>query len=70
VLEANFEKGAAIRPKTLADKGLVKTRAGKTPAVKILGQGDITKAFVCYDCEVSAAALEKIEKAGGKVVIK
>lgn len=70
VLEANFEKGASIRPKTLASKGLVKTRSGKTPIVKILGQGDITKAFVCYDCEVSAAAQEKIEKAGGKVVNK
>jgi large subunit ribosomal protein L15 len=67
-LEAAFEKGAVIRPKTLAEKGLVRTRAGRTPIVKILGQGEITKALVCYDCVVSASAQEKIEKAGGKIV--
>ncbi|MFT5360063.1 MAG: large subunit ribosomal protein L15 [Candidatus Paceibacteria bacterium] len=70
VLEANFESGSKIRPKTLADLGLIKTRAGKTPKVKILGQGDIAKSLVCYDCEVSATAQEKIEKAGGKVINK
>jgi large subunit ribosomal protein L15 len=70
VLEANFDKGASVRPKDLAKLGLVKTPAGKTPIVKVLGQGEITKALVCYDCEVSAAAQEKIEKAGGKVINK
>ncbi len=70
VLEANFEKGASVRPNTLAKLGLIKTRSGKTPKVKILGQGDITKNLVCYDCEVSATAQEKIEKAGGKVINK
>ncbi|NCS99546.1 50S ribosomal protein L15 [Candidatus Parcubacteria bacterium] len=70
VLEANFKAGDAVRPKNLADLGLVKTRSGKTPSIKILGQGDITKALVCYDCDVSATAIEKIEKAGGKVIKK
>lgn len=69
MLEANFDAGA-IRPKDIVAKGLVKARAGKTPIVKVLGQGDVTKAFTCYDCEVSATAQEKIEKAGGKVINK
>jgi large subunit ribosomal protein L15 len=70
VLESTFDTGSKVRPKILADLGLIKTRAGKTPKVKILGQGDITKSLICYDCEVSATAQEKIEKAGGKVINK
>ncbi len=69
-IEAKFSVGATIRPKNLVEMGLVKTQSGKMPTIKILGQGDITKAFICYDCDVSATAVEKIEKAGGKVIKK
>jgi large subunit ribosomal protein L15 len=39
----------------------------KAPAVKILGNGDLTKKLIVEDCQVSASAKSKIEAAGGSV---
>jgi len=68
MLEKAFASGTPIRPLMLVKEGLAESRGGMTPKIKILGQGELTKTFVCYDCEVSALAQEKIEKAGGKVI--
>lgn len=67
-LEKKFETGATINPKILAEKRLVHMLAGKLPQVKILGQGELTKAFTFEGVFVSKSAKEKIEKAGGKIV--
>lgn len=67
LLEAKFEKGSVITPSILTEKNIVSRVGGKCPRVKILGQGDISKNFNVSDCEVSASAKEKIEKAGGAV---
>lgn len=65
-LEKKFKDGDKITPKTLLEKGLVdKMRV----EVKILGGGEIKKKLVVQDCAVSASAKEKIEHAGGKIVI-
>lgn len=66
-LEAKFETGAAVNPKTLVAAGIIATKRGKVPAVKILGTGSVTKKFVVTGCAVSGAAKEKIEQAGGSV---
>ena len=68
-LEVAFSSGEAVNPKTLIERGLIRTRknASKAPVVKILGDGDITKKFVITGCKVSTSAKEKIEKAGGTV---
>ena len=66
-LEKFFSAGETINPKILAERGLVRSRKGTIPMVKILGEGDITKKFVIADCTVSGSAKEKIEKAGGSV---
>ena len=66
-LEAMFEKGATVTPAELAKKGLVRTRAGRLPAVKILGTGELTKALSISGCAVSEAAKKSIEAAGGSV---
>ena len=66
-LNAAFEANANVTPSTLMAQGLIKRVGGKTPMVKILGTGEITKAFAFYDCEVSAAAKTKIAAAGGTV---
>ena len=39
-------------------------------AVKILGNGDIDKAYNITASSFSEAAVKKIEKAGGKVVVE
>jgi len=61
-LEARFEKGAEVTPDTLRAAGLATRR--EVP-VKVLGQGDISKALTVHAHGFSKAAREKIESAGG-----
>lgn len=67
VLEKHLEKGAKVTPVSLAEASVIRVRGNKVPTVKILGVGDITKSITVEGCLVSAAAKEKIEKAGGSV---
>jgi large subunit ribosomal protein L15 len=66
-LQKNFAAGDTINPKILVERGLVRYRKGEVPAVKILGQGEITKKFAITGCAISSSAREKIEKAGGTI---
>src|SRR5918995_6739990 len=61
-LEARFEKGAEVTPDSLREKNLATRR--EVP-VKILGQGDISKALTVHAHAFSKTAREKIEAAGG-----
>jgi len=65
-LEARFDKGAEVTPDTLRERGLA-TR--KQIPVKVLGQGDITKALTVHAHAFSKTAREKIEAAGGSCQI-
>jgi large subunit ribosomal protein L15 len=67
VLEANFAAGDTINAKVLVERGLVKARGGKTPAIKILGDGELTKKLSLSGLKLSGSAKEKIEKAGGSI---
>jgi len=66
-IEKFFAKGEKITPQILVNKKLVRKIAGKDPLIKILGNGEITKALNFESCLVSKSAREKIEKAGGKI---
>jgi large subunit ribosomal protein L15 len=66
-LEHAFSNGDSVNPSILVKNGILETRLGKNPAVKILGLGDITKKLNISGCKVSAEAKTKIEKAGGSV---
>src|SRR5579859_1505269 len=59
-----FDAGAEVTPETLVEKRLIKNT--KTD-VKLLGTGDISKKLTVRVHAISAAAREKIEKAGGTV---
>ena len=59
--------GTAVNPNTLVLARLVRRRSGKIPKVKILGTGDVTRAFTVTRCLVSATAKAAIEKAGGTI---
>jgi len=62
VLDANFEAGAVVDADAIAAAGLLKkTLAG----VKILGNGEITKALTVRASKFSASAKAAIEAAGG-----
>jgi large subunit ribosomal protein L15 len=54
-----------VTPETLAAKGLTRADA----RVKVLADGDIKGSFEVHAHAVSAAAREKIESAGGSIVI-
>jgi len=66
-LEAVFSTGSSVTPAILVKKGVLETRSGKNPKVKILASGDLSKKLNISGCKVSAQARIKIEKAGGSV---
>jgi len=66
-IENNFEAGANITPEELVAKKLVNLKAGKIPAIKLLGSGNLSKKLTFSGLLVSASAKEKIEKAGGEI---
>ena len=69
VLEKEFNSGEKITPKILFKKKLIRRIGKKTPEVKILAKGKLTKALAVEGCQVSKTAKEAIEKAGGTVKI-
>ena len=63
VLEENFEDGAVVDASSLREKKLL---AKGDRAIKILANGKISKALTVKAAKFSAAAVAKIEAAGGK----
>lgn len=61
-----FEAGAKVTIEMLKEAGLVKKTLD---GVKILGNGDLTKALTVEANKFTAQAKEKIEKAGGKAEV-
>lgn len=62
-----YENEDTVNFETLKEKGLV---SGKSGLVKILSTGEIDKkVFVDVD-KISGTAKEKIEKAGGKIIVE
>ena len=55
-----------ITPESLRKAGVV---TSKTSKVKVLGQGELSKAITVHAHKFSKSAQEKIEKAGGKVEV-
>ncbi len=68
-LDGAFNANDAITPTTLIEKGVVATWSGRVPRVKILGSGEVTKAYKISGCLISDSAKAAIEKAGGTVTI-
>ena len=62
-----FENGAEVDEKILRDRKIVR---GTVDGLKILATGDLTRKLAVTADKISAAAREKIEKAGGSVTIK
>ncbi len=63
-LDAKFEAGDVVDGASLRAKGIIKH---EDEPVKILGDGEITKALTVKTDKISATARQKIEAAGGKV---
>ena len=67
VLEKKFEAGQTVNPQVLLEKKIIRRIKEGSLKVKILGQGDLTKALTFEKCLVSKQAKEKIEKSNGVV---
>jgi large subunit ribosomal protein L15 len=65
-LDIFFEKGEAVTPQVLKEKGVVKKVFDR---IKILGNGELTKSLDVSAHAFSATAQKKIETAGGKVIV-
>lgn len=63
-LEEKFEAGEVVNGESLKVKGIIKH---EDALVKVLGDGELTKALTVSVDKVSASAKAKIEAAGGKV---
>lgn len=61
-----FSAGAKVDEVALKSKGLVR---GRFDRIKILGDGELTKAVTVTAHAFSKSAAAKIQKAGGKVVL-
>ena len=64
LLEERFEAGDVVDRDSPIEKGIIKNYED---LVKVLGDGDLTKALTVKVDKVSAGAQAKIEAAGGKV---
>jgi len=56
-----------VDPNKMAEKGIVKSAF---KPIKVLGNGDLTKAIEISASAFSKTAIEKIEKAGGKAIVQ
>lgn len=63
-LNEKFKAGETVNPKILLNKGMIKSSSDE---IKILGQGELTKALIFEKVLISLQAKEKITKAGGKI---
>jgi large subunit ribosomal protein L15 len=63
---ARFRKGSKVDPAKLADAGIIKSHRER---VKVLGRGELKRALSISAHKFSASAREKIEAAGGTVVV-
>ncbi len=66
-LEKTSKDGETINPENLIKKGIISKMKGKSPKVKILGTGSLTKKLVVENCKTSKTAKDAIEKAGGSI---
>jgi large subunit ribosomal protein L15 len=62
-LDANITE---VNAKVLADKGLIRA---DDPKLKVLGDGEITRALKVTATKFSESAKAKIEKAGGQAIV-
>ena len=66
-IEARFENGATVSPKTTLEAGLVRRVSGKVPEVKVLGRGALSKKLTFEHVTLSETAKAAVLKAGGTV---
>jgi len=67
MLDTAFAVNDTVTPVVLLEKKVITKKNGKTPKVKILARGTLSKKLTITGCTVSAVAKTAIEKVGGTV---
>ncbi len=67
MIEQAFGAGETVSPSTLLAKKVIHLRAGRTPKVKVLATGALTKSVTVEGCTLSEKATAAIVAVGGKV---
>jgi large subunit ribosomal protein L15 len=65
-LDKHYKAGEEVNAENLAARNLAK---GRYDVLKVLGNGELTKALKIAAHQFSASAKDKIEKAGGQLVV-
>ncbi|MFO1064293.1 MAG: 50S ribosomal protein L15 [Pirellulales bacterium] len=65
-IDAAFDAGEEVCPKSLQTKGVIKRRFDE---IKVLGDGELTKPLKISAHQFSASAQEKIKAAGGTATV-
>jgi large subunit ribosomal protein L15 len=65
-IDAAFEAGEEVTLASLANKNLAK---GRFDLLKVLGDGELSKKLKISAHRFSKSAIEKIEKAGGEIIV-
>lgn len=60
-LEERFQTGDAITPASLLGAGLIRRAGGRTPKVKILGRGELSKKLSFKDVSFSRSVAERLK---------
>lgn len=61
IVEKKFSEGDIVNPETLLQHRIIRRIGGKTPRVKVLGNGTFTKKLKFEGVEMSKTAQEKIQ---------
>jgi len=62
ILDKVFDENSIVNPQALLEKKLIRKIKGKTPKVKILGKGKLTKKLKIEGCEMSESVKKSITK--------
>lgn len=67
ILDEKFNAGDKVDPVALLNKKIITKTEATTKAIKVLGNGNITKKLVISGMLISKSAKEKLEAQGGSV---
>lgn len=67
MIEKKSQAGDILTPAKMVERGIINTVSGKSPVIKVLAKGELTKAVTIKGCSVSASAKAAIEKAKGTI---
>lgn len=66
LIDQAFNEGEEVTPSAIRDRGLIRVRFDE---LKVLGDGEVTKKLKFVVTRISESAKQKIEAAGGTVVV-